>query len=75
MSGNQIDYTLENQTVTLCEDLQILHYLLTDLEEYDNYTEAHKEETRYRVQTLCYRLEKDLTEVKENIEKYYEKRG
>lgn len=63
------DYTLENQTVTLNEDLQILYYILSDLEDYDRCTKEGKQDVADRVLILCYRLETDLKEVKANIDK------
>lgn len=70
-----MDYTLEEQTVTICEDLEILHYILAEFEEYDNYRHTHEQDNdiRHRIQTLCYRLEKDLKDIKNNIGKVIEK--
>ena len=70
-----MDYTLEDQTVTLNEDLQIMHYILEEFEEFDRYEHGkqRRDEIRNRIQVLCYRIEKDLHEVKQNIEKVIEK--
>ena len=66
------EYTLSEQAVTLDYDLTMLHYMLLEMEEYDNpyrkYDSTQIKEMIQRIQTFCYRLERDLKEVSKNID-------